>query len=669
MADGGNRPRGAQARRDKRPNRRAFLQSSTAVLAAASIGATGTPPASANGARRYPIETPAVTSRERMLAFPESRSPGLAKTELNQVPRYAEFGYGEWSYGAGLPVVDRLDLMPRGHAGTEGAGTTRLLRFFSFTDVHITDEEAPNQLMLFQQIEPHAAANTSIYSPVMLYSTQVLDAAVQTVNDLHRQDPVDFGIMLGDASNSAAFNETRWYIDILDGKVISPSSGAHVGADRVDFQMPFQAAGLDKGIPWYQVLGNHDHFLIGSFPFDAHPALGFREAYTADRVWAVGNALQPDISRFPPIFDYRKLASEPAVFPGVIDGASPHGEIIHAGRADAPVFAGEAPRIAPDAARRPLLRSQWLDQFFDTTTNPVGHGFNLINRSSGDRADTTFACYSFLPRLGVPLKIIVLDVSQSDEDGSTDIHGHGYLDARRLAWLRAELVRGQAENQLMIIASHIPIGVSAIGSKMEWWAGDANTKPGFHNAIDLAGLVETLQDAPNLLLWIAGHRHMNTVKAFPSTDASRPERGFWQVETSSLRDFPQQFRTFEVHLHSDHTVSIEAVNVDIAVAAGTPAAQSRKYAIAAQQIIRNDVRSNNPNFATAGGRGTIPIPSMDPTRPQSDDPSATDPSIQFPDLSSADKPVPFHASCNVRLRKTLSPSMVRYFTQHPPLAR
>ena len=50
------------------------------------------------------------------------------------------------------------------------------------------------------------------------------------------------------------------------GKVITPSSGAHIGADSVDFQKPFKAAGLDKSIPFFQVLGNHDHFMIGSFP-------------------------------------------------------------------------------------------------------------------------------------------------------------------------------------------------------------------------------------------------------------------------------------------------------------------------------------------------------------------------------------------------------------------
>ena len=257
----------------------------------------------------------------------------------------------------------------------------------------------------------------------------------------------------------------------------------------------------------------------------------------------------------------------------------------------------------------------------------------------------------------------MLDVTQSEQDGSRDIHGHGFLNSRRWEWLKTELARGQAANQLMIVANHIPIAVCPIGSEMEWWGGDGNAKPESKNAIDLAGLVKTLQETPNLLMWISGHRHMNTVKAFPSADPGRPEHGFWQVETSSLRDFPQQLRTFEIYLNADDTVSIEAVNVDVAAAPGTPAAQSRKYAIAAQQIIQNDAKFNSPNFVTAGGRGGLRVPSMDPTRPQMDDPTAVDPSIQFVDLSQAAKPVPYHASCNVELVMHLSPAMVGVLKQ------
>jgi histone deacetylase complex regulatory component SIN3 len=96
-------------------------------------------------------------------------------------------------------------------------------------------------------------------------------------------------------------------------------------------------------------------------------------------------------------------------------------------------------------------------------------------------------------------------------------------------------------------------------------------------------------------MWLSGHRHLNTVKAFISPDPlNAPEKGFWHVETSSLRDFPQQFRTFEIYLNSDYTISIVTTDVDPAVRDGTPAATSRKYAIAAQQLVNANIYNSNP---------------------------------------------------------------------------
>jgi len=222
------------------------------------------------------------------------------------------------------------------------------------------------------------------------------------------------------------------------------------------------------------------------------------------------------------------------------------------------------------------LRTQWISEFFKTSSTPAGHGFNLIDPG----APKGFACYSFVPKSTVPIKVIVLDNTQIEDDGSADIHGHGFLDAARWTWLKKELADGSAAGQLMIIAAHIPIDVevTAPNSELGWW-----TDP--QNAVTLPGLIAELQSHPNLLMWLAGHRHLNTVKAFISPDPARPEKGFWQVETPSLRDFPQQFRTFEIYQNSDDTISIMTTNVDPAVKDGTPAATSRKYAVAAAQIV------------------------------------------------------------------------------------
>jgi metallophosphoesterase (TIGR03768 family) len=444
------------------------------------------------------------------------------------------------------------------------------------TDIHITDKESPSQLIYIQQLNARGAQVTSIYSPVMLFTTQVLDAAVQTMNALHRQTPFDFCLSLGDVCNSTQFNETRWYIDVLDGKVITPCSGACSGAESIDYQKPYRAAGLDKEIPWYQVLGNHDHFWIGSLPVNDF----LRRSCVSDTVLAMGDVLSDP-----------KDTAHLHYYMGFLDGNTPYGDIVGVG----PVGDhATPPKVTPDQDRRSLSKAEWVKEFFSTSSTPRGHGFDLVEPGH----EEGFACYSFVPKTEVPIKVIVLDDTRRDDDGSSDIHGHGHLDADRYAWLKRELAAGDAAGQLMIIAAHVPIGVMPSRSQMEWWESPLN-------AVTLVELLEELHRHPNLLLWLAGHRHNNAVKAFISPDpVHAPENGFWQVETSSLRDFPQQFRAFDIQLNGDLTVSIMATNVDPAVAEGTPAAKSRRYAVAAQQIVNSGSIFQDPS--------TMPDPTIRP---------------------------------------------------------
>ena len=517
----------------------------------------------------YPIDSRVLTTFERTV-IPVPVPSNSTKLHLDEVSKYSQYGYGNWTYGSGLPYDKRLDIMPTTYSGSAVTKKTKLLNFFTITDIHITDKESPNQLIYLQRLHPRLPVGASLYSGIMLSTTHVLDAAVQTVNALHKQNQIDFGISLGDTCNSTQYNELRWYIDVLDGQVITPSSGAHVGADTIDYQKPYKAAGLDKAIPWYQTLGNHDHFWMGSIPVDYSLRTDLRQSYISDAVFATG-----DILANPAIINSHDY------YMGVLDGSTPYGDIKYAG----PVKDFKSPpKVVADSDRRSLFRTEWMKEFFTTSSNPVGHGYNLTDTNTG------FACYSFVPKSNIPIKVIVLDDTQKEDDNSADIHGHGYLNATRWAWLKKELADGDAAGQLMIIAAHVPINVevTAPKSEMGWWLDP-------QNAVTLPNLVAELQSHPNLILWIAGHRHLNTIKAFISPDPVKaPEKGFWQVETSSLRDFPQQFRTFEIYLNSDNTISIVTTNVDPAVKEGTPAAKSRQYAIAAAQIVGADISNFNP---------------------------------------------------------------------------
>ena len=340
----------------------------------------------------------------------------------------------------------------------------------------------------------------------------------------------------------------------MDGKQINPCSGAPkdpIPGPLNDYQDKYKAAGLDKSIPWYQAIGNHDHFCMGIYPPDDY----LKKTVIGDSLVKFGNIMDPN------------MINERTYYTGVLDGSTVYGDVIGEG----PVEKVSPIKIVPDPDRRFLLKKEWMKEFFNSSSSPKGHGFTMENAEKG------FGCYTFEPNPEVPVRVIVLDDTQLNEDTSRDIHGHCSLDKERYEWMVKELDKGQAENKLMIIASHIPIGINDPSPELGW---DVNAP------VSEKEVLSKLHEHPNLVLWIAGHRHRNIITAQKSPDDKRPELGFWEVETSSLREYPQQFRTFQIVVNSDNTVSVFTADVDPAVKPGSFAETSRMYAIGAFEIFK-----------------------------------------------------------------------------------
>ncbi len=104
-------------------------------------------------------------------------------------------GFGQWTDDAGVPMTVRDDIT--GGVTPTSEGTT-LLSFAVITDTHVTDEESPVQVIALGYLSPFPSA----YSPVSMYSTQVLNAAVKTINNINKENKLDLVLSLGDAANN-----------------------------------------------------------------------------------------------------------------------------------------------------------------------------------------------------------------------------------------------------------------------------------------------------------------------------------------------------------------------------------------------------------------------------------------------------------------------------------
>ncbi len=496
----------------------------------------------AEEANTIPSNPQQVKTTVDITIIPKEVPNGSIAPLPNDVENYLKQGYGISQVQQGQKNVKRSDILPAGYQAPTKAGE-KLFRFFTMSDVHITDIQSP--AMVLYMGEKPIAGMSSAYSPTILYTTQVLDAAVRSVNKISEKNPLDFGIMLGDATNSAQKNELDMYLDVLTGRMVNPNSDLTKNFDT-DYMKPFKAEGLN--IPWYQVLGNHDHFWSGVY--NANEKL--KQALMGDTLMKSSSVMSS-----------KELDGED-FYGGIIDGSTKYGKIIKSGLSNGNDSATH--KITPNVDR------QFIDANAFANLFPSGHGLKTVS------ADP-MACYTFEPDANVPIRVIVLDNTPKQDETFLDrtadsqistTAANASLDDQRFEWLKKQLKSAQESGKLIVVATHIPTGMRGLWSPA--------------SEVSEAEFINELHKYSKMTLLLAGHRHMNTVTAYPSEDPKKPEYGFWQVETPSLRDFPQQFRLFQFNLNNNGTISIFSTDVDPIAEPGSFMETSRSYAIATSQI-------------------------------------------------------------------------------------
>ncbi|MCW2782650.1 MAG: family metallophosphoesterase [Marmoricola sp.] len=526
----------------------------------------------------------------------EAAIAGTALTTLDRTyglgtPNDAR-GYKPIVAKSGEPHLFRNDL--GGHQSTTALTDRKpVLTFVQLSDVHLADHQSPMRTEWLDRFEDQDAPGdpvpgllSSAYRAHEMLSLHVADAMIRTINDIRcgpvTGKPIAFVIQTGDNSDNCQYNEVRWNIDVLDGTSVTPDSGntgKYEGvmsanpmiydihywhpdgtpAGKVDdlarsrYGFPvvkgllessrktFKPAGLNQNIPWYTAFGNHDGLVQGNFP----------------------HSLQLSLVGTGPL----KIISSPA---GVSEA-----DVLNLARTqnltgvlNAVSLLSTATLVTPDLNRRSLTRSQIVEQHFTTPPlpGPVGHGFTTTNRLQGT------AYYTFI-QSGV--QFIVLDTVNPNgwDDGS--------IDSAQLAWLTGLLNAPATKTLPAVIASHHTI--NTMTNQLPLAGLDLNYR-------ETGATVQALLLAnPRVIAWVNGHTHVNQIWAHARADGSG---GFWEINTASHIDFPQQARLLEITDNLDGTLSIFTTMLDHAgPAAHTNITDPVQLAGLSRELAANDWQS------------------------------------------------------------------------------
>ena len=318
-------------------------------------------------------------------------------------------------------------------------------------------------------------------------------------------------------------------------------------------QQPFTAKGLK--VPWYITKGNHDGLIQGNVPATSPlftgTAPGCTKYYpnaTFDPASIVGE-------------DPIELFSDPAFLGSLLVGG----------------------RLVPPDPDRELVGPTEYKQLHAGADR--SHGFGYVNAEQDQASDGAASYYAFTKR-GV--RYIGLDTIAIGGGANGNVDDPQYewledeLDANSSVSFNAKGKRVHDDDPDRLIVVYGPHTIATMNNDTpDESAGPCANPPS--PGCDLDPRLSTplhlgrtgpesvrslLLDYPNVVAAVTGHTHHNDIV---SHKRKKQKRGFWELNTASHVDFPQQSRLIELMDNRDGTLSIFGTILDSAAPPKTPA--------------------------------------------------------------------------------------------------
>jgi metallophosphoesterase (TIGR03767 family) len=525
---------------------------------------------------------------DRVLALGEARAHSIAGTTLEQSAHpVGPSGYRRLAAGPGFPLVAREELASAGIRRDQIREA--LASIVQITDLHIMDAQSPMRFEYLIDIDPIA------FRPHEAMGTQAAAQLVARINQLASGPftgrAFDCVVSTGDNTDNNETIELEWFLKVMNGGAITPStgdpttwegvqsSGRHAyynpelgvhdhykqaGFPQIDryfsrVTRTHRSTGLKT--PWYSVFGNHDDSISGILPA-RYTALD--ELYTGSVKFTGFESHKANLEM---IAAFESGTAVPLDF-----NARP----------------SRRWEVTPDERRAPFTPAEFMAAHLAEDAEgagPIGHGFDAASASAGK------AYYSFQIAPGVTG--IALD--------STNRAGfvRGSIGTAQLRWLDATLKAGTsnyfdaAGNAVRHIVNDTYFVLFSHHTTRTM--NNAEPDPAVPHERRHLGpeIVELVQRYPTVLAWVNGHTHSNAITPHPGP---RPEQSFWEINTASHIEFPQQARILDLCDNRDGTLSLFTTLIESA------APYQASYSDDSQSALGSVYREfsfNDPNYVAA----------------------------------------------------------------------